>query len=114
MVGAAVRHRAPDGAGCDEVGAAVSYNAGVRGRYHIVLSTRSGPASDGQPQGCWARFTALLIGIGFLIVAVAVLVAALIFGSMLAAVLWVCLVVVMAVVILKVTWRRLRTLISGQ
>jgi len=43
-----------------------------------------------------------------LTVAVGVLVVALIFGSILAAVLWSCLVLVIGAVILKATWQRLK------
>lgn len=77
----------------------------MRGRYQIVISARSGSSSD-QREGIWARFKALVVGLGFLIVAAGVFIAALIFGSILAAVLWVCLVVVIAVVILKNAWRK--------
>ena len=79
----------------------------VRGRYQIVISTRSGPAS-GQPEGFWGRVTALLIGVGFLVIAIGVLAVALIFGSILAAVLWFCLVVVIGAVILKTTLQRFK------
>jgi hypothetical protein len=77
----------------------------MRGRYQIVLTSRQDGASAGQSLGFWSRFKALLIGVGFLLVAVTVLVVALIFGSVLAAVLWICLVLVCAAVILKTAWR---------
>ena len=84
-----------------------AYNASMRGRYQIVISARSGSAS-GQPRGFWARFKTLLVGVGFLTVAVGVLVVALIFGSILVAVLWSCLVLVIGALILKTTWQRLK------
>jgi len=49
-----------------------------------------------------------IVGIGLLVVAVSVLVAALIFGSILAAVLGVCFILVIAVSILRSTWQNLR------
>jgi hypothetical protein len=80
----------------------------VRGRYHIVLSARRRSASSDSPQGFRARLTSAIVGIGFLVVAVSVLVAALIFGSILAVILCVCLILVIAVVILKSTWQKLK------
>jgi len=80
----------------------------VRGRYQIVFSNRESAVSASEPRGFWSRFKALLIGLAFLVVAGAILMAALIFGSILAAVLWVCLVLVIAFVILKATWRGLK------
>jgi hypothetical protein len=79
----------------------------MRGQYQVIISARSGSA-PGQPHGYWARFKALLFGVGFLIVAVGILVVALIFGSILAAVLWICLVMLIGAVILKTAWRRLK------
>ena len=108
MVGVALRYRPSDDAGRRQVGQRQhAYNISVRGRYQIVISARSGSTS-GQPDNFWARLNALLIGVGFLIVAVGVLVVALIFGSILAAVLWICLVVLIGALILKTTWRRLK------
>jgi len=80
----------------------------VRGRYQIVLSTRPPGEAEQRPLSFWSRFKLLFAGLGILIVAVAVLIAALIFGSILAAMLWVCLVLVIAAVVLKATWRGLK------
>jgi len=78
----------------------------VQRRFQIVLSTQPGP--NQPPLSVWQRFKLLFAGLAILIVAVAVLVVALIFGSILAAVLWVCLVLVIAAVILKAMWSSLK------
>jgi hypothetical protein len=80
----------------------------VQRRYHIVLSTRRRSTPSDSPQGFRARFMSAIVGIGLLVVAVSVLVAALIFGSILAAVLGVCFILVIAVSILRSTWQNLR------
>lgn len=82
-----------------------AYNARVRGRYQIVFSSRDREISAGQALGFWSRFKAMLMGLAFLIVAVAVLAAGLIFGSILAVVLGICLIIVIAIVITKAIWR---------
>lgn len=82
-----------------------TYNGRVKGRYQIVLSTRSSPEDAGRPLSIWSRFKALFAGLAILIVAVAILALALILGSIMAAVLWVCLVLVIAGVVVKATWR---------
>lgn len=85
-----------------------AYNDRVRGHYQIVVSTQP-PGEGGQgPVTFWSRFKRLFAGIAILTVSMGVLVAALIFGSVLAAVLWVCLVLVIAAVVLKTTWRGLK------
>jgi hypothetical protein len=82
-----------------------AYNSRVRGRYQIVFSNRGGDATAGQALGFWSRFKAVLVGVAFLVVAVAVLTVGLIFGSILAVVLGICLALLIAIVILKATWR---------
>jgi len=77
----------------------------MRGRDQITRSTRGGSASNTRPPGFWKGFKALLIGVRFLIAVVTVLVVAVIFGSIFVAVLWVCLVVAIASVIVRITWR---------
>ena len=77
----------------------------TRGRDQIIYSTRGGSASNGLLPGLWRCFKALLIGAGFLIGVVTLLVVAVIFGSIFIAVLWVCLVVAIASVIARITWR---------
>jgi hypothetical protein len=77
----------------------------VRGKYQIAFSNRNREVSGGQPLGFWSRFKTLTVGIAFLIVAVGIVTCGLIFGSILAAVLCICLVVAIAIVILKATWR---------
>jgi|SRR5664279_4174193 len=106
MVGAEVRYRASYAATCCEVGKQQSaYNASVRGKYQIVFSNRSSETAGGLPLGFWSRFKALTVGMAFLIVAVGTVACGLIFGSILAAILYVCLVVAIAIVILKSTLR---------
>jgi len=73
----------------------------MRGRYRVVVSASRRTASADPPQGLWARLKAAIIGIACVVAGLGVLVAALIFGSILAAVLCVCLVLVIAVVLLK-------------
>jgi hypothetical protein len=77
----------------------------VRGNYQIAFSNRNRKVSGGQPLGFWSRFKTLTAGIAFLIVAVGIVACGLIFGSILAAVLCTCLVVAIAIVILKASWR---------
>lgn len=79
----------------------------MRGRYRIVVSTSRRTASADPPRGFAARLKAAIIGIACVVAGLGVLVAALIFGSILAAVLCVCLVLVIAVVLLKSTWKKL-------
>jgi len=80
----------------------------MRGRFQIVLSNRFGPDQPPLPLSLWRRFRLFFAGLAIVTVAVAVLLLALILGSILAAVLWVCLVLVIAAVILKATWHGLR------
>jgi len=79
----------------------------VKGRFQIVLSSRSGAGQPPVPLSLWSRFRLLFAGLAIVTIAVAVLLLALFLGSILAAVLWVCLVLVIAAVILKATWRGL-------
>ena len=80
----------------------------MRGRYHIVVSSGLGADPQGQPPGFWNRFKAILIGMAALLIAVTVMVVALVFGSILAAVLWVCLMLVLGAVIVIATVREVR------
>jgi hypothetical protein len=77
----------------------------TRGGYQIIDSSSGGSASNTRLHGFWERFKALLIGVEFLIAVVTVLVVAVIFGSIFVVVLWVCLVVAIASVIVRLTWR---------
>lgn len=80
-------------------------------RMQIVISSRRpvGPAGISQPLTFWQRFKLLIIGIAMAIAAVAILVAALIFGSILAAALWIALVAVIVFIIIKTMFRRARS-----
>ena len=93
---------------CDKLFSRPAYNAHVRGRYQIVLSTGLGDDPAGKPASFWSRFKAILIGMAALLIAVTVMVIALVFGSILAAVLWVCLTLVLGAVIVMATVRELR------
>jgi len=80
-------------------------------RVQIVLSRSSGPEQPGGPSptpGPLTRLKLILGGILFATIAVGMLILAFVVGSIIAAVLWVLLVVGAVVLILKATLRRAR------
>jgi hypothetical protein len=82
----------------------------MRPRLHIVLSSKQLPGVQSQASvpGFWDRFRLLLISLAFAVLAIAVLIAAFILGSAIAAVLAVLLVIAVAVVLVKTALMRAR------
>ena len=82
--------------------------SGMRPRFHIVVSSKQvrGSPSQASPLSFWGRFKLLLAGLTLAVLAVAVLIAAFILGSVIAAVLAVLLVIAIAAVIVKTALMR--------
>ena len=83
----------------------------MSGKLQIIISSRantSQPLST-QPLGFWRRFKLLIIGFGILMIAAAVLVIALILGSIVVAVLWACLVLAVGFLLIRTVLKRIRS-----
>lgn len=74
----------------------------MRPRFQITLSNRQVPGTPVQPPGFWGRMKSFGAGVALATLAVAVLIAALILGSVIAVVLAILLVIGVAIVVIKV------------
>jgi hypothetical protein len=80
----------------------------VSRRLQIVISHRPAPGDlvAAPHPGFWRRFKLLLAGLAITVIAVAILALALVLGSIMAAVVWIVLLVVIVAFIIRATLQR--------
>jgi len=80
----------------------------MRGRYQIVVSHARHPASPDSPaSGFWSRVKGALVAAGLMVAVMGLLAAALILGSIFAAVLLAGLVLIVGAAVVRGSWRRI-------
>ena len=78
----------------------------MRPRFQIILSNRQVPGTPVQPAGFWSRIKSFGAGVALATLAIAVLIAALILGSVIAVVLATLLLIGVAIVVVRVALLR--------
>jgi uncharacterized membrane protein len=78
----------------------------MRPRFQIILSNRQVPGTPIQPSGFWSRIKRFWAGVVLATLGVAILIAALILGSVIAVVLAILLIIGVAIVVVRVALLR--------
>ncbi|MFL6387078.1 MAG: hypothetical protein ACJ71U_06275 [Terriglobales bacterium] len=78
----------------------------MRSQFQIILQNRQLPGTPVQPSGFWNRIKRFWAGVALATVAVAVLIAAFILGSVIAVVLAILLMIGVAIIVVKVALAR--------
>jgi uncharacterized membrane protein len=78
----------------------------MRSRFQIILPNRQVPETRIQPSGFWSRIKRFWAGVALATLAVGILIAALILGSVIAVVLAILLIIGVAIVVVRVVLLR--------